>query len=126
MQSADLYRLAAQQGNASAQFDLGLLYDNGEGVAQDYTLAAKWYRKAAEQGLPRAQFNLGSLYAGGQGVGRDYVESWFWLNLAALTWSGAHQQEAAQARDKVGALLTADQIQQDQQRTQRWLSGKRD
>ena len=43
---------AAQQGNASAQFNLGLMYANGEGVVQDDVTAVKWYTKAAQQGVP--------------------------------------------------------------------------
>ncbi|MCL2102851.1 MAG: sel1 repeat family protein [Syntrophorhabdaceae bacterium] len=44
------YRLAAEQGNAKAQYNLGAAYVNGHGVAQDYTEAEKWLRLAAEQG----------------------------------------------------------------------------
>ena len=45
------YRLAAEQGDADAQYNLGVMYDNGQGVPQDYAEAVKWYRLAAEQGL---------------------------------------------------------------------------
>ena len=44
------YRKAAEQGDAAAQYNLGVIYYNGEGVTQDYAEAVKWYRKAAEQG----------------------------------------------------------------------------
>ena len=50
---------AAEQGNADAQFNLGVMYDTGQGVRQDYAQAVQWYRKAAEQGLADAQYNLG-------------------------------------------------------------------
>ena len=53
---------AAGQGYAKAQFNLGLMYYNGQGVRQDYTQAVQWYRKAAEQGLADAQYNLGVAY----------------------------------------------------------------
>ena len=43
------YRRAAEQGHASAQFNLGVMYDGGQGVLQDYAAAVKWYRRAAEQ-----------------------------------------------------------------------------
>ena len=46
----------AEQGYASAQFNLGIIYDHEQGVEQDYIEAAKWYRKAAEQGHRDAQF----------------------------------------------------------------------
>ena len=47
----------AEQGNAVAQFNLGLMYDKGQGVRQDYAQAVQWYRKAAEQGDAQAQYN---------------------------------------------------------------------
>jgi TPR repeat protein len=59
---------AALEGNVLAQFFLGVSYDNGEGVAQDYAQAAQWYRKAAEQGLAEAQNIVGVFYALGSGV----------------------------------------------------------
>ena len=59
---------AAEQGNAKAQFYLGVMYTNGQGVRQDDAQAVQWYRKAAEQGVAEAQYNLGVAYAEGQGV----------------------------------------------------------
>ena len=82
-QTVKRYRLAAQRGNAPAQFKLALLYDTGQGVPQDYAEAAKWLRKAAEQGLVEAQYNLGSMYDSGQGVPQDYTEAFKWLYKAA-------------------------------------------
>jgi TPR repeat protein len=71
--------IEAEQGNADAQFHLGLKYALADGLAQDFGQAAKWYRKAAEQNHPLAQCNLGAMYAGGQGVPQDEgaAESWF-------------------------------------------------
>ncbi len=54
---------AAEQGDAMAQFNLGVMYNTGRGVAQDYKQAVAWFRKAAEQGDAMAQFNLGLMYA---------------------------------------------------------------
>ena len=68
MAAVKWYRLAAEQGLAGAQFNLGLKYDNGEGVIQDDQTAVKWYRLAAEQGLASAQINLGMMYSRGEGV----------------------------------------------------------
>jgi hypothetical protein len=56
------WRQAAEQGYAEAQYNLGVMYANGEGVPEDDTEAVKWYRKAAEQGLAKAQYNLGGRY----------------------------------------------------------------
>src|SRR5437899_270355 len=67
-----LTEMAAEQGDASAQLNLGNSYYNGQGVPQDYKEAMKWYRKAAEQGDVFAQFNLGIMFYHGQGVPKDY------------------------------------------------------
>jgi TPR repeat protein len=54
--------ILAEQGNAKAQFNLGVMYAKGLGVSQDYKEAAKWFRKSAEQGHENAQYNLGLIY----------------------------------------------------------------
>ena len=58
----------AKQGNVIAQHNLGIMYDRGEGVAQNDTEAVTWYRKAAMQGMEEAQVDLGVMYMRGQGV----------------------------------------------------------
>ncbi len=73
----------AEQGNADAQFNLGVMYRTGRGVAQDDKEAAGWYRKSAEQGFARAQFSLGLMYYGGQGVPQDDKEAAKWYRKAA-------------------------------------------
>jgi TPR repeat protein len=62
------YRLAAEQGNADGQTNLGVMYANGQGVPQDFKEAVKWYRLAAEQRHALAQSNLGLMYSKGRGV----------------------------------------------------------
>jgi len=76
-------RLAAKRGDAKAQNSLGLLYDSGKGVPQDYAQAAAWFRKAADQGYSNAQFNIASLYWNGLGVPKDFSLSAFWYQKAA-------------------------------------------
>jgi len=49
-----LFKPLAEQGLPLAQYNLGVMYYNGQGVPKDYAEAAKWYRKAAEQGLAEA------------------------------------------------------------------------
>ncbi len=73
----------AEQGYAEAQYNLGVMYDSGRGVRQDYTEAVKWYREAAEQGDIEAQYNLGAMYYNGQGVRKDYAEAIRWFHKAA-------------------------------------------
>ena len=76
-------KVKAEQGDATAQYNLGVMYANGEGVIQDYKQSVNWYRKAAEQGDADAQFNLGVLYSKGQGVIQDYKEAVKWFRLSA-------------------------------------------
>ena len=76
-------RQSADQGDADAQFDLGVMYANGEGVPQDYTQAVAWWRKAADQGHARAQNNLGVMYETGQGVPEDFTQAVAWYRQAA-------------------------------------------
>jgi TPR repeat protein len=69
----------ADQGVADAQFYLGLMYKNGQGVTQDHAEAFKWYRLAANQGVADAQFYLGSIHI----LTEDYAEAVKWRRLAA-------------------------------------------
>ena len=71
----------AEQGDAFAQFSLGVMYSGG--VIQDYKEAVKWYTKAAEQGYASAQTNLGNMYYDGTGVAQDYKSAHMWWNIAA-------------------------------------------
>ena len=61
----------AEQGDAKAQFSMGVMYAQGQGVPQDYNAAAQWYRRAAEQGDAVAQSILDAMYAMGQNVPPD-------------------------------------------------------
>jgi transposase len=67
--------VGAEQGNADAQFNLGVMYDNGEDVPQDHAEAARWYRRAAEQEHASGQYNLGTMYAFGEDVPQDHAEA---------------------------------------------------
>ena len=73
----------AESGDAQAQLELALAYDEGKGVPQDAARAVEWFRKAAEQGNARAQNSLGVLYAQGRGVPRDRQEAVRWYKKAA-------------------------------------------
>jgi Dynamin family/Sel1 repeat len=76
-------RWKAEQGNAKAQNDLGVIYEQGRGIAQDYQQAVQWYRKAAEQGNAVAQCNLGRMYRQGRGVAQDEAQGVQWYRKAA-------------------------------------------
>jgi TPR repeat protein len=91
------WRPLAERGNAIAQFNLGMLYDKGDGVPQDYVQARQWYNKAANQGYAAAQVNLGILYLLGRGGPEDYQFALYWLRLAA-------KQENAEALTQLGLM----------------------
>ncbi len=108
--SVDSLKNDAAQGEAMAQFALGVMYYAGRGVPQDYGLALKWYRLAAALGHANAQFNLGVMYAKGQGVPQDYVQAYKWLNLAAAAITEPYRDKAVKGRDLIAARMTPAQV----------------
>jgi hypothetical protein len=92
----------AEQGDALAQYNLGVLYRKGRGVPQDDVQARQWYAKAAAQGQAKAQFNLGTLYFNGEGVPKDYQQALRWFRLAA-------DQGEARAQTKIGIMYDVGQ-----------------
>ena len=73
----------AELGDAEAQYNLGVMYDEGAGRDRVLGKAAEWYGMAAEQGFVDAQTNLGIMYMSGQGVPRDRASAQRWLQMAA-------------------------------------------
>jgi hypothetical protein len=104
---------AAKQGNALAQYDLGILYYNGQGARQDYKEAVRWFRLAAHQGSAPAQANLGTAYFLGRGTQQDYKEAVRWFLLAAdqgdasgqFNLGVAYSQGRGVARDYIQAYM---------------------
>ena len=76
-------RADAENGDDTAQNQLGFMYQKGQGVAKDDTQAVSWFRKAAEQGYPNAQYNLGVRYQEGKGVPKDEAQAKEWFRKAA-------------------------------------------
>ena len=96
----------AEQGDASAQFNLGVMYGKGEGVLKDEAEAVRWYQLAAEQGHASAQYNLGLMHAKGEGVLKDSVLAHMWSNIA-----GANGNEAArELRDSLERDMTRAEV----------------
>ncbi len=108
------WRPLAEQGNARAQANLGVMYENGLGVTQDDAEAVRWYRLAAEQGDAWAQFNLGVMYENGRGVTQDDAEAVRWYRLAA-------EQGDAKAQYNLGNMYrTGLGVPQDDAEAVRW------
>ena len=102
--------LAAAQGKSDAQYNVGVMYDKGLGVVQDYAEAVRWYKLASAQGDAMAQVNLGFRYNNGQGVVQDYVRAHMWWNLAAVTGDSVPVKN----RDIVAKQMTSQQIAEAQ------------
>jgi TPR repeat protein len=78
------YAMAADQGSAWSQMNLGLLYSHGgDGVPLDYVKAVDWFRKAADNDDPYAKYNLGWAYEAGLGVAKDREQAIEWYRKAA-------------------------------------------
>ena len=102
----------AKMGNATAQYYLGEMYYNGEGVSKDYTKAVEWYRKSAEQGNAAAQCCLGFMYTySNKGVSNDYTKAAEWFRKSAeqgnafgQIWLGdAYRDGRGVSKDRVKA-----------------------
>ena len=74
----------AKKESAQEQYDLGLKYYQGDGVATNYRKAKELFEKAAMQGHEEAQFVLGVMYDNGEGVGQDYRKAKEWYEKAAM------------------------------------------
>ena len=116
------FRLAAQQGDADAQYSLGVMYYYGQGVPPDYARALKWYRLAAQQGNADAQVRLGVMYGTGQGIPQDNVEAYKWVALAkgAAKPGSKASKAAGEGLTMLAPSMTPAQIAQAQQEASAW------
>lgn len=107
--------LAAEQGNPQAQRLVASAYEDGTGVPQSFTEAAKWFMKAAIQGDAAAQTQLGLYYANGRGVPQDFQESAKWSRKAA-------EQGVALAQSNLGVLYAQGKgVPQDYREAASWF-----
>lgn len=111
-ESARWYRMAAEQNDATAQYNLGWRYADGRGVPVDKEEAVKWYRKAAEQNHPDAQAHLGYCYYTGTGVAQDWAEAYKWEDLARA--QGRHGLSKTVIA-KLEKILSVEQIEKGKQ-----------
>ena len=93
-----LFRAAADRGNAEGQYQVGYLYEVGEGVAKSQAEALQWFRNAADLGNPKAQFELGVHFAKGWIVEQNYAEARQWFSRAA-------EQGHPEAMDWMGSIF---------------------
>jgi len=91
------YRTVADRGYAPAQYNLGIKYYRGEGIAKDEAAAVGWYRRAAGQGYAPGQTDLGFMYEKGQGVAKNERAAVDWYRKAA-------EQGYAPAQSNLGTM----------------------
>lgn len=104
----------AEDGDIDSQNMVGLMFDNGLGVAQDHIEAANWYRKSAEQGSDLGQMSLADTYYYGQGNPQDFMEAAKWYRKAA-------EQGLNVTQDMLGSMyFKGEGVQQDFIKAHMW------
>jgi TPR repeat protein len=120
-ESIEELRARAEAGDATAQYNLGVMYTDGEGLLQDDAEAMRWYRLAANNGSAEAMYSLGENYLHGKTVPVDIVQAHMWWNLAASRSTGQLSEGYAESRDSIGQLhLTRDQRAEAQRLAREW------
>ena len=114
--AASWYRKGADQGDPTAQYKLGLCYDQGLGVPKNILLAKQWFGKAAEAGNPGGQYELGNCYRLAKGGPVDLVTAYYWYNLAAASGDDS----AKSARDAIAYRMTKQEILRAQKLSQQF------
>ena len=101
---------------ASALNNVGLIYEYGQGVSRDMSMAARFYEGAANRGYTVAQYNVGLCYAKGLGVIKDQKQAYFWMLLA----SAKEDHDAIRMRDRLERLLSTEERNQAQSDAKNW------
>ncbi|KAK5799071.1 hypothetical protein F5H01DRAFT_384784 [Linnemannia elongata] len=111
-----LFLQAAQQGNSTAQYNIGLFYEEGHGVVKDTSKAAFWYGKTAFNGSAKSQSNLGILYIKGDDVEKNNALVMQWLVMAA-------KQGNTSAQFNLGCMYYRDEgVPENRNKAMAWLS----
>jgi len=105
---ATLRPLAETADHGLAQYWMGVMYLQGQGVEQSYEEAAKWLRKASEKSVPQAQHKLANLYMKGLGVPRDYEYAYAWYRTAAAS----EHKLSINMVDKAKEYLSAEELKE--------------
>jgi hypothetical protein len=104
-QAASWYRKAADQGSASGQNMLGMMYELGRGVPKDYGQAMRLFRKSADQGDSSGQMLVGSMYRDGLGVPVDYAQAKVWYTKAGDNGSERAKKNLDDLEEQVHAQV---------------------
>ncbi|GBU10276.1 hypothetical protein AwWohl_14140 [Gammaproteobacteria bacterium] len=113
------YTMAANQGDASSQSMLGMMYERGQGVSENKQEAAKWYLLSANQGLAEAQLGLGLMYTNGSGIPKNTVLAYALFSIAAAQ----NYKDAKELKDKLEPDLAPNQLAEAQEIARNWKVG---
>jgi TPR repeat protein len=109
-QAVGWYKKSAEQGNPSAQLNLGVMYYSGQGVPKDPRQALKYLQSSAQQGNGHAQFDLATLYTQADGIQQDLPRALIWFAAAAVNLSGNEAKIADENSKAVAAKMTPAQL----------------
>ena len=104
--ATEWYSEASEQGDANAQFALGVAFGKGRGVVKSHEQACYWYSKAAYQQHGKAQFNLALRYSEGLGCVKDTFRAAYWFGQAAT-----NRVFGSGAKIKKGVLQNAAKLE---------------
>ena len=95
--AASIFLQLAEMGDPIAQYNIGVMFENGKGIEQDYKIAQNWYKRSAEQDNIEAAYALGSIYYKGKGLEKNNEEAFKWFKIAA-------EKGFAAAQSNLGSL----------------------
>jgi TPR repeat protein len=110
----------AQKGDRVSQFYLGVLYNHGTGVEQNWAKAVQYYRLSADQGYAKAQCNLGTMLGQGAGAPKDPVEAHMWFYLAAQSDDGEAVENGRHNLKENARNLSPRQLEEALTRARNW------
>jgi TPR repeat protein len=119
------YRLAAERGNALAQFNLAMMYELGQGMEPDCVEATKWFLKAAEQGDAGGQLEMGKRCHRGsfaplaQDARESRIEAYKWFTLSAAQGYKNSEMHCEQ----IGLAMSREERHEGQRRAELVASG---
>jgi uncharacterized protein len=111
----------AEQGHATAQYNIGVMYEWGDGFSQNNSEAIKWYKRSAEGFNKDAQNNLGAMYSKGEGTEQDFVEALKWFIISADNGSEGGQKNIRIVEKR----MNQEQISQAQKLANDWRKNNR-
>ncbi|RBP04660.1 Sel1 repeat-containing protein [Roseiarcus fermentans] len=120
VRAAEIFLPLAEQRDARAQTYLGVMYLRGQGVPQNFAVAAYWLHLASAAGVPTAQYFFGMMYDKGQGMPQDFVLAEAWLNLAVAHAEPQFRSRWVLIRDAIASKMSEAQLAESRRLAYEW------